>query len=132
MKKVKDIMFKGKDNPVVTPRTCFREALELLNSDRLGAVNVVKDSKLVGIITDGDVRRLILKTQEPLAEVFMKNAEEVMTVDPKAISPDLSLDDCLKILEKYKLWVIPVVDKSKKLLGLVHMQFLLKAMMVDK
>lgn len=130
--KVSDIMIGGRDNAVVEKDALFREVLVEMDSKRLGTVCVVDSGNLVGIITDGDIRRLLLRTQQSLPELFMVNAERIMIKDPKTVDPDMILEDCLKILEDRKIWVVPVVDKGGKLLGLVHMQFLLKSMMRNK
>ena len=128
MRKVKEIMHTGNYNPTADKNCCFRDVLEIMNSKKLGVVCVIDAGKLIGIITDGDVRRLILKTQDTLPELFMKNIQSIMNKNPKTVPPDTSFEDCLAQLEKYNIWVIPVVDNQKKLLGLVHLQTLLKAM----
>ena len=123
-----NIVMETKNNAIVERNTCFRDVLEEMNAKRLGAVNVVDEGRLVGIITDGDVRRLILKTQDMLPDLFLVNAGDLMITDPKTISPDSSLEDCLEILKKYRFWVLPVVEKDGSLLGMVHMHTLLRAM----
>ncbi len=129
MAKVKDIMHTGDANAVVSENSCFRDVLEELNAKRLGAVSVVDDNqRLIGLITDGDVRRTILKTQDTLPELFMKNVSTLMGRQPKIISPEAELEECLQVLEEYSFWVVPVVGASGVLLGMVHMHPLLKAM----
>lgn len=132
MSKVSDIMHTGEENPIVEKSSCFREVLEEMNPKRLGAVSVVDNGKLVGIITDGDVRRLILKTQLSLPNLFLVDAEKIMTTNPKTISPGSTLEECLEKIEKHKFWVLPVVDKDSNLLGMVHMHTLLRAMVGKK
>lgn len=126
MGKAKEIMHIGKNNPVANKKSCFRDVLEIMDSKKLGVVCIVDADKLIGIITDGDVRRLILKTQDTLPELFMKNVENIMTKNPKTVLPDTSFEECLVQLGSF--WVIPVVDKKNKLLGMIHLQTLLKAM----
>jgi len=129
MDRVKDVMHTGNMNAVVAENSCYRDILEEMDSKRLGAVSVVDDqNKLVGLVTDGDVRRLLLKTQDSLPELFLKNVTMLMGREPKTIHPDADLDECLQILEKHNFWVVPVVDEHKVLLGMVHMHSLLKAM----
>tara|TARA_B100000315_G_C14560507_1_gene580312 strand:- start:71 stop:517 length:447 start_codon:yes stop_codon:yes gene_type:complete len=126
MKTVQDIMITGEKNPVVDEKSCFRDVLEAMDIQSLGAVNVV-DSKnrLMGIITDGDLRRLMLKTQDTLAELFMKKVTMIMIKNPKTLSTDSSLEECLRLLKKYRFWVVPVVDKENRLSGMVHLHTLL-------
>jgi len=130
--KVRDIMYSGEKNPVVKRDTCFREVLEVMNEKQLGAVSVIDDGKLVGIITDGDVRRLILNTQLSLPNLFLVDVEKIMIPAPKSISADAGLEEALERLEKYEFWVLPVVDNEGKLLGMIHLHTLLKAMIQKK
>lgn len=126
---VKDIMYVGKDNPVVDEDSCFRDVLETMDIRSIGATNVTDaENRLVGIITDGDLRRLMLRTQDTLPELFMKNVKTIMTRKSVTIDPDATLDDCFRIFKKHRFWVIPVVDAEKKLLGIVHLHSLLEAM----
>jgi len=125
MKKVTEIMRSGKGIAVDREDMCFREVLEELNNNLPGSVCILEERRLVGIVTDGDVRRLILRTQDSLPELFMKKVGKFMTRNPRVVSPETSLDGCLKILNKERLWVIPVVDENKMFLGIVHMQDLL-------
>jgi arabinose-5-phosphate isomerase len=129
MQKVSDIMQVGSVNPVVDEKSCFREVLEVMNEKKMGVVNIVDgESRLIGIITDGDVKRLLLKTQDTLPELFIKNIVNIMIKNPKTIHPDASPEECLALLEKYEFWVVPVVDQDCKLLGMVHLHKLLKSM----
>jgi len=127
--RVRDVMHDGEENPVVVTGTVFREVLEEMNDKGCGAVCVTNaDGGLVGLVTDGDVRRLILSTQKTLPELFMESAECVMTEDPRRIDVDASLEDALEELERFEFWVLPVVE-GEKLVGLLHMHPLLKAML---
>ncbi|MEW6219288.1 MAG: CBS domain-containing protein [Thermodesulfobacteriota bacterium] len=129
MHNVGQIMHSGGRNSVVPDSSCFRDMLEEMNAKRLGAVSIVDgQGRLLGLITDGDVRRLLLKTQVPLPELFMKNVKNIMTPNPKTISADASLHEALLLLERHGFWVIPVVDRDHVLVGMLHMHALLKAM----
>ena len=131
MGKIKEIMQTGNDNPVANKNCCFRDVLEIMDSKNLGAVNIVDGETLIGIITDGDVRRLLLKTQDTLPDVFMKNVTTIMMKNPKAIQPNASFQECLEKIEKYCFWVLPVTDDNNRLLGIVHLHTLLKAMVEE-
>lgn len=128
-KKVMDIMHIGSENAVIGKESCFRDVLEEMDSKKMGSVCIVdSQNKLIGIITDGDIRRLLLKTQDTLPELFMKNVKSIMIPDPKTISPDINLNDCLQVLKQYRFWVLPVVDEKQTFVGMVHMHTLLRAM----
>ncbi len=128
MKRITEIMRSGKNNAVSIKDACFREVLEVMDAKRLGVICIVDEGKLIGIVTDGDLRRLILKTQDTLPDLFMKKVSNIMTLNPKAISSEASLEDCLNMLKKHRFWVIPVVDEEQMLLGVVHMQDLLESL----
>lgn len=125
---VKDIMSKGNDNAVVKEDDILRDAIEEMNSKKLGVVNVV-DTKgvLKGIITDGDLRRLILNTQDTLPELFNRRCSEVMNKKPRTIESNTPLDKALKILEDLSVWVLPVVE-GRVCVGTVHLHKLLRTM----
>lgn len=125
---VRKNMRLGEYNAVVNDQACFREVLEIMDAKGLGSVCVTVGDKLVGIVTDGDVRRLILKTQDTLPELFLRGVRRIMTTEPKVVTSETSLSDCLKVLKKNRFWVIPVVDEANMLLGMVHMQDLLEEM----
>lgn len=128
MKKVTEIMRLGEYNAVSNKDVCFREVLEVMDAKRLGVVCIVDEGKLIGIVTDGDLRRLILKTQDTLPDLFMKKVNNIMTLNPKVISSEANLEDCLNMLKKHRFWVIPVVNEEQMFLGVVHMQDLLEAL----
>ncbi|MBU4185461.1 MAG: CBS domain-containing protein [Proteobacteria bacterium] len=128
MKRITEIMRSGENNAVSNKDACFREVLEIMDAKRLGVVCIVDEGKLIGIVTDGDLRRLILKTQDTLPDLFMKKVNKIMTLNPKVISSEASLEDCLNMLKKHRFWVIPVVNEEQMLLGVVHMQDLLEAL----
>ena len=131
MKTVDDIMAKGNAVSSVSGDTCVRELLEIMDHKQLGAVCVIDDGVLEGIITDGDFRRLILNTQDTLPTLFMKLAGHIMIRDPKTVVSGTSIDDCLDLLMRHRFWVVPVVDKANRLLGMVHMQDLIHAKLAN-
>ncbi|WP_269542297.1 KpsF/GutQ family sugar-phosphate isomerase [Cerasicoccus fimbriatus] len=116
--KVRDLMHTGRELPTIAPNAGFREVIAESTRPNLGAACVVDDNGiLLGIVTDGDVRRSLLK------ESFLEfRADEIMTRDPVAIQVDASINDALEIMEARKIYVLPVVDgPERKLLGLLRM-----------
>ncbi len=121
--KVKDIMRKGDKNPVVNENTRVREALMKITSCRAGAVSVVnKENKLVGIFTDGDLRRHL----EEGEEILNKKIKEVMTKNPKRISENMLAFQAAKILKEYKIDELPVVDRKNRIVGMLDIQDVLE------
>ena len=125
--KVGDIMRKGKGNPVVKEDTKVKAVLLKITEARAGSASVVnKKGALVGIFTDGDLRRhLGVDALLPLRQV-----REVMTRNPITISKEMLAADAFRILRERKIDEIPVVDNKRRPIGLVDVQDLLKAGLV--
>ncbi|MDD5270542.1 MAG: KpsF/GutQ family sugar-phosphate isomerase [Candidatus Omnitrophica bacterium] len=125
--KVEDIMRKGKENPVVGGDMKIKDVLLRITGARAGSASVVdKKGVLSGIFTDGDLRRHL--GTDPL--LSLKPVKQVMTKDPVTISKDMLAADAFRILREKRIDEIPVVDKSKRPIGLVDVQDLLKAGLV--
>ncbi|OIO39295.1 MAG: hypothetical protein AUJ75_01445 [Candidatus Omnitrophica bacterium CG1_02_49_10] len=125
--KVSDIMRQGADNPVVKKNRLVKDVLLAITRARAGSATVVNDKgKLVGIFTDGDLRRH-LKNDSNLAA---KKVSEVMTKNPTVIDKDTLAINALKILQSKRIDEVPVVNKNGKPIGLLDVQDLLKAGLV--
>ncbi|MFN3821960.1 MAG: SIS domain-containing protein [bacterium] len=121
--KVGDLMHIGDELPIVTPHQPMRQVLTIMTSKRLGVTCVVEgEMELVGIITDGDLRRLLERHPNPLE----LTAREVMTVSPKTITPEVMAVRALHKMEEYAITSLPVVDGNRRLVGLIHMHDILK------
>lgn len=119
--KVADIMHTG-DLPVVSSGATVEQALAALDVGKLGAVVLVNAfGKLTGILTDGDIRRRVRLGGLDLAA----EAKSVMTTNPKYAQPDQSAAELMDIMEQQAITVLPVVDVSLTLVGVVHMHDLL-------
>ncbi|MDD3396353.1 MAG: KpsF/GutQ family sugar-phosphate isomerase [Acidaminococcaceae bacterium] len=118
---VNDIMHKGQENPLVTADITVKDALFVITDKGLGAVAVVdQDKKMLGILTDGDVRRALSHGFDFLA----KPVTEIMTTNPITITKDRLAAEALHIMESHKpkpITVLPVIDKNKHAIGLLHM-----------
>lgn len=125
--KVEDIMRKGKANPVVGSDMKIKDVLLRITGARAGSASVVdKKGVLAGIFTDGDLRRHL--GTDPL--LSLKPVKQVMTKNPVTISKEMLAADAFRILREKRIDEIPVVDKSKRPIGLVDVQDLLKAGLV--
>ena len=124
---VGDMMYGGELNPVCGPDTPMSDVLVLLTKSTLGGINVVDaDSKLLGIITDGDVRRGIQR----LGEKFLQTpAKEIMTVDPVHVHhTDKAIDALLKMENRpSQIHVTPVVDDDHRAVGMIRLHDLIRA-----
>ncbi len=128
MKTVFEIMYTGAENAVVNATDYLRDALEEMSKKSHGAVCVVEDKKLVGLFTDGDLRRILLNTQKSLPQLFLTDVSEFMVKNPKRLQANTSVQEALEVLEQNRFWVIPVVNEQDELQGLVHLHTLLKSM----
>jgi arabinose-5-phosphate isomerase len=116
-------MIKGKDIPVVNEKTSLKDTILEITSKRLGTTCVVNnDGILIGIVTDGDLRRLLEKT----LEIKNLTAEDVMSKKPKTISKSLLASFALQQIEKFNITSLIVVNKENKPEGIVHLHDLVK------
>lgn len=123
---VGDIMHMGDENPVVKGETTVQEALFVITDKGLGAVSIVDDTgKMIGVLTDGDIRRGLSKGVD-----FLKRpVTELMTTKPKTITKDKLAAAALHIMESNHpklITVLPVIDEEKKVIGLLHMTDLVR------
>lgn len=110
-----DVM-RTDDMPVVPPTMHLGEAIIHVSKCKLGLAVAVVDDKIVGLITDGDIRRAMEKWQ---AEFFDRTVSDIMTRTPKVVSPQIKISDIQNIMNKYKIHSVLVVDDNNRLLGVV-------------
>lgn len=116
--KISEIMISGDQVPIVHEETSLKDSILEITSKRLGTTCVVDDNgKLLGIITDGDLRRLLEKT----LEIKSFNAKDVMSKNPKVITANLLASFALQQMENYKITSLVVVDEKEKPIGIIHM-----------
>ncbi len=121
--KVSEVMLTGDQIPLVSPAQTLIEAIQEMDDKDLGATLVVEGGEhfLSGIITDGDLRRII-KRKAPL-EVTL--AGEVMTLNPKSISPEIQASEALEMMEQYLITILPIIDPDRRVVGILHLHDLL-------
>ena len=110
-----DVMFK-EDLPVLPPEMHLGEAIILVSKGKLGLGIAMVDNKIVGLITDGDIRRAMEKWQ---AEFFDRTVSDIMTRTPKTVKADTKITEIQRIMNKYKVHSVLVVDGENHLLGVV-------------
>jgi arabinose-5-phosphate isomerase len=123
---VGDIMHGGSENPVVKGSATVTEALFIITDKGLGAVSVVDDNNvMVGLLTDGDIRRGLSKGVD-----FLKRpVTELMTRSPRFITQEKLAAQALHIMESHKpkpITVLPVIDGERHVIGLLHMTDLVR------
>ncbi len=123
--KVRDLMH---ESPDVTPESGWLEVVKALSKYALGAVNVVgADGSLIGVITDGDLRRSLEKTSPDKFNELA--ASDLMTGSPVTAGPEMLAFDALKLMEERpsQISVLPVVDENGRAAGLVRLHDIVKS-----
>jgi len=126
--KIADLMHTDKQNPVVSETITLHQAIQEMTEKGLGCVNIVdKEYKLVGFLTDGDLRRFLSKgfTSTDIS------VTEVMTKNPKRLKPDTLAVEALNLMEKHKITMLPIVNDDDTTVGLLHMHDLIKSGVVS-
>jgi len=119
---VSEVMLTGSRIPFISGTASLNEAIAVLNEKNLGAILIVSQkNNVIGIITDGDIRRLMVKS----LGVFNRQVKEVMTPSPKTITADSLAADALSIMQRHEVTVLPVVDNEQRLIGILHLHDLL-------
>ena len=122
--RVSDVMGTGEQLPIVEKGVSVRDALFVITGKGYGATCVIDENEnLIGIFTDGDLRRLIERSG---FEAFNTKIEDTMTKTPRTISPDALAAKAVNIMEKNEISVLIAVENNKPV-GIVHIHELLKA-----
>ncbi len=120
--KVKDVMLPISKIPIVQEDAILKDALEKMSMYKLGITCIVdKHDKFIGLITDGDVRRILLAVQKPLSALFMEDVLDHISTSPTFVDPDLSISKATELIGEKLVWDLPVVSKDMSLLGLFHL-----------
>jgi arabinose-5-phosphate isomerase len=120
LSRVADLMHKGEKVPTVEADTPMSDVLLSMTSKGFGITGVLKGGVLVGVISDGDLRR-------HMGNLMEKTAGEIATLDPVTITPELFAAQALALLNEKKISALMVVDEAKRPVGIVHIHDLLRA-----
>lgn len=127
--RVRDVMHAGEALPTVSLDTPVRQVLSIMtHKDVRGAAGIVDEKgDLVGVITDGDIRRRLEKSNDPLTGV----AKDLMTTNPRTIDANELAEKALFVMEQFQIQMVFVLDKDsaqpRKPVGILHIQDLLRA-----
>jgi arabinose-5-phosphate isomerase len=116
--RVRSLMHTGDALPCVSPRTTMPDVIYEMSRKKLGVTAVVENEKLVGIISDGDLRRLLEKSGKDVLDLI---AGEAMTKNPRTIAAAEFAATALALMEEKKITSLMVVDEGGKLEGIVHL-----------
>ncbi|WP_037094571.1 CBS domain-containing protein [Rhizobium leguminosarum] len=118
------------DFPVVSMQTIFKTALEEMGRSKLGIVCITDPGMmLLGVVTDGDIRRRLLSDQRPFSALFGDDALDHATRHPVTVSADASLMDAIQVMEDRRVWDLPVVDADGRLEGLLHLHRVMQVLL---
>ena len=122
--KVSDLMLKDSEKlPIIDENMSFIDSIKLISEKSLGCAYVLNsDNSLKGVITDGDIRRILLKHQN----IDTLKVKDVMVLNPKSVSVDDLAAKALSIMEKFSITSLGVVQNDK-LIGIIHIHDLLRA-----
>lgn len=123
---VKDIMHSGDDLPIIRKNISLLQALVIMNDKKLGMLIIANaDNKILGVFTDGDLRRVISCN----AEIYALNIFDVMTKKTKFIASNKPAIAAMKIMEEFGINSLPVVDNDK-VVGAINMHTLIQAKII--
>ena len=126
---VSEVMLSNNEFPVVSKGTILKEVLEKMDTYRLGIACIVNnEDELLGIITDGDIRRKLLSVQKPLPAFFIDDAINQAIKSPITASSNVSLTEAISLMEASQVWDLPVVENGK-LVGLLHLHAAIKELL---
>ncbi|MDJ0523583.1 MAG: KpsF/GutQ family sugar-phosphate isomerase [Planctomycetota bacterium] len=129
--RVVDLLRGEHTNPCVRAEASFAETLDVVTRNTQGGVNVVDENhKLVGILTDGDVRRTMQVASGSVSDLLARPVSELMTREPTSVTARALAIDALRLMEDHKprpIYLLPVVDDEGRAVGLVHIHTLVQA-----
>jgi CBS domain-containing protein len=119
--KAKDKMKKLSEIPVLEETASLKKALDAMSQKRLGIACFVDNiGKLKGLLTDGDLRRLLLTKQSPLPALLVSDALTFGTINPSVAFEGDEIIKLRDVMNDKQIWDLPIVDSNHKLIGLVH------------
>ena len=126
--RVRDLMHSGNDIPTVREETLIKDAIFEISSKKMGVTAVLDATgRLVGVISDGDLRRWMEKTEKTGENLLLKKASDIMTRNPKVANKDSLAAEAVAIMEKNSITCLIVADAEEKPEGVIHLHDLLKA-----
>lgn len=128
---VSDVMLPPDRFPVIGEKVLLKEALEEMGRRKLGIACVVDgEMHLLGILTDGDVRRKLLKVQKPFSAFFVDDALDHSIKSPLTAAPSDTLEQAVALMGEKHVWDLPVVEGGK-LVGLLHLHPAVEALLAS-
>lgn len=125
--KVKNFILDQSKSAVVDETTILKETLEKMIHFKIGIACVVNNkNKLIGVITDGDLRRKLIKNQKPWSALLNDDVIHHCKKKPLIVREGDTIEKAIKIIRKHKVWDLPVLDNKNKFKGIIHLQNILE------
>ncbi len=126
--RVRDLMHTGDAVPIVSEETVIKDAIYEISSKKMGITAVLNnEGRLVGVISDGDLRRWMEKTEKTGENLLSKKARDIMTRKPKIANKDSLAAEAVAVMEKNSITCLIVSDHDARPEGVIHLHDLLKA-----
>ena len=125
---LKDLIIDKSKIPIIDEKGVLKEALEAMSKYKYGVCFCVnkRNGKLLGILTDGDVRRKILNIQKPFSALLNDDLIRHINKKPSKVLINTTISQALKLMKKKQIWDLPVVNKEKVLIGMLHLHPIVK------
>jgi arabinose-5-phosphate isomerase len=126
--RVQDLMHTGDAIPVVSEATLIKDAIYEISSKKMGVTSVLDGTgKLVGVISDGDLRRWMERTEKTGENLLAKKSKDIMTKNPKVTKREALAAEAVAIMERNSITCLIVTDHDARPEGVIHLHDLLKA-----
>jgi arabinose-5-phosphate isomerase len=127
---VNEIMLPLGKFPIIGKSVILKEALEEMSRYKLGIVCIVDENGiLLGVFTDGDVRRHLLSFQKPFSAFFIDDTLDHAVHSPLTVGLDDQIERAIDMMGERQVWDLPVIDKNGRLVGLLHLHPIVKSLM---
>ena len=125
---LKELIIDKSKIPIIDEKGVLKDALESMSNHKYGVCFCVnkKNGKLLGILTDGDIRRKILNVQKPFSALLNDDLILHINKKPSKILINSSLSAAVKLMKKKLIWDLPVVNKKNILVGMLHLHPVVK------
>ena len=127
---VSEVMIPLDRMAVIGETAIMKVAFEVMGRSHLGIICIVdENNKHLGILTDGDIRRKLLKVQKPFSALLIDDALEHAIRRPTTIEPGMTLKDAVVLMGEKEIWDLPVVNRQGVLIGLLHLHPAIQALL---
>ena len=128
---VDEIMIPLNKVATVDDNAIFIDVISDIQDSGFGIACIVDDKlQLLGVVTDGDIRRIILKHQRPFSSLLLESSMRFATKNPVTFKSGMNIIEALSILQEKNIWDAPVI-KNGKLIGLIHLHYVVGRMMEE-